>query len=157
MASPKKQLLPWELQNILNIEFCWHTCVFTNAGHACRTTDFSRHNFLPSLPCLCSARLSWMYTINKFSAFLDSSWLWPLGSPGWQLEEGRNWGWLFFLYYLVLLSRAFLGYASDRSSLIFSFAEVGGDFSLDDFLWVPTVSLSSYPFRSTFDNSSNSS
>lgn len=63
----------------------------------------------------------------------------------------------FFLYYLVFLSRAFLGYASDRSSLIFSFAEVGGDFSLDGFLWVPTVSLSSYPFRSTFDNSSNSS
>lgn len=123
MASPKKQLLPWELQNILNIEF-FSICMFHKC---CRTVDFSRLNFLPSLPCLCSARLPWMYTISRFSTFLDSSWLWPLGSPGWQLEEGRNWGWLIFLYYLVLLLKAFLEYARSKFTYYF-FCRGGGWF-----------------------------
>lgn len=61
----------------------------------------------------------------------------------------------FFLNYLVLLLRAFLGYT--RPEVTFFFFSGAGDFSLDNFLWVPITNLFSCPFRSTFDNSSNCS
>lgn len=63
-------------------------------------------------------------------------------------------GFFFFFKLPCTFVKSFPRIYETRGHFFFSGA---GDFSLDNFLWVPITNLFSCPFRSTFDNSSNCS